>query len=557
MQTNNSLTTFMWLLAYVRRYSRRFAIAVFLACCFGLFSAAPAYLIEHMVDSVFVKKQSNLLLTFVLGFVGLFAGRAVCMYYSTYYLNWVGYMVVNDIRRTLFSQLIYFPLSFFKRHSTGDIMSHFLNDITILQYAASMGIRNGLRNLFEAVALFSIALYQNATLTLLSIIVAPLIVIAIKKIGYKIKRASVVTQKDMGSISVLLQEALTGIKSIKAFNGEEREHNRFAHTLSTYFDSIMKCVHYDALGPSVIEVIAITGCGIMLFAASHYVINGYITPGQLSSLAVAMLFAYQPVKRIINVYGDIQYGIGAAQRVHLLLQDGDYSRDEHTKPPLPPVRHSLNFINVSFGYHSETLLLRDASFTIMQGERVGLIGPSGIGKSTVSDLLLKFVTPLNGAVYFDTYNIADYATPSIRAQIGYVDQHPFLFNDTIYANILYAAPDKKQADVIRAAELAGAHDFIMELSDGYQTLVGENGSRLSGGQKQRITIARALLRNPALLIFDEATSALDHESEQLIKETIQEIPRTISVLVITHRPLLLGSMDRIVTISQGKIVPAS
>lgn len=556
-QTTTALqeSVFRWLFSYIRRYARRFLLAVILASLFGLFSASPAYLIQHMVDNVFVGNRGGLLVPFILAFIGLFIARAICMYYSTYYLNWVGYMVVNDIRRTLFSRLIYFPLSFFKRHSTGDLMSHFLNDITTLQYAASIGIRNGLRSLFEALALFGIAFYQNAPLTLLTIIVAPLIAIAIRETGKNIKHASQITQKDMGSVSILLQEALTGIKSIKAFNGEQREHNRFAHSLSTYFDSIMRCVHYDALGPAVIEVLAIIGCSIMLFAASHYVITGAITPGQLSALATAMLLAFQPIKRILSVYGDIHYGIGAAQRVHTLLKEGEQAIIDNSKPALPRCHGDIHFHNVSFSYREEAPLLVDISFSIAQGERVGLIGPSGAGKSTISDLLLKFVEPQAGMVMFDSHNIATYSTASIRSRIGYVDQHPFLFNDTVYANILYAAPEKKQQDVIIAAEMAGAHEFILSLPDGYQTNVGENGCKLSGGQKQRITIARALLRSPSLLIFDEATSALDNESEQLIKESILSIPRDISILVITHRPLLLESMDRVLVITEGRVVP--
>lgn len=543
-------------LSYTKRYWKTFAWAGFFSCFYGLFAAAPTYLLQHMVDTVLVAKRTNLLLPFMLCFIGMFVGKALCMYLSTYFLQWVGYMVVNDIRRDLFSRIIYFPISFFHRHTTGDVMSCFLNDISTLQYASSVAIRNGLRSLVEAVALLSIAFYQNAILTGLSLVVAPLIGIAIKKTGSRIKRASRITQNDMGAVSSMLQEALVGIRSIKAFNGEKREHNRFAHRLSTYFSSIMKCVHYEAIAPPLVELIAISGCSLVLVAASHQVINDAISPGQLTSLFAAMLLAYQPIKRAIGVYSDINYGLGAAKRIFALQDDGAHALTSTKLPTISEPHSTITFEDISFSYQDVQPILQNTTLTIEVGQRVGIVGPSGIGKSTVSDLLLTFISPTTGRILFDQHDISHYSTTSIRSHIGYVGQHPFLFNDTIYANVAYGIAHATMDDVVTACELAHAHEFICQLPDGYHTIVGENGNVLSGGQKQRITIARALVKRPSILIFDEATSALDNKTEDAIVQTISELDRSTTVIAITHRPALLGCLDTILTITDHQLAVA-
>lgn len=549
------MNTTKTLFSYTRQYSKTFLLAGGLSCLYGLFSAAPAYLLQHMVDMVLVVKKTDLLLPFILIFIGMFLGKAICMYLSTYLLQRTGYCVVNDIRRDLFSRIIYFPVRFFQKHSVGDIMSRFLNDISTLQYASSVAVRNGLRSLVEAISLLSIAMYQNYMLTSLSLVVAPIIAVAIKYTGARMKQASKITQHEMGVLSSCLQEALVGIRSIKAFNGEKREHNRFAHLLSTYFSSIMKCVHYEALGPPIVELIAITGCSFVLLVASHQVMNNAITPGQLTSLFAAMLLAYQPIKRAISVYGDINYGLGAAKRIFSLIgQDTDYTGPQKL-PAIPAPQHSISFHNVSFSYQDGQEILSGTTLSITTGQRIGIIGPSGIGKSTFSDLLLRFIHQDSGTICFDNNDISQFSTASIRSHIGYVGQHPFLFNDTIYANVAYGNPHASVDDVITACHQAHAHEFITQLPDGYHTSVGENGNLLSGGQKQRITIARALVRRPALLIFDEATSALDSKAEDVIAQTVQELDRSTTIIVITHRPALLQGLDEVLTIDNHQLTP--
>ena len=550
------MSTLLRILSYTHRYKSTFTISAIASVLFGLASASPVYLVRHMVDTVLVHRQIHLVTPFILIFIGLFIIKSICMYASSYYMHSVGYRVVNDIRKDLYHRIIFLPISFFKKRSTGEIMSRFLNDISTLQHASSTAIRDGLRSFFESIALLTIALYQNIQLSTLAFLVAPLIILAIRVIGKRIKQASKQTQEDMGTISAQLQEAINGIKSIKAFNGEQREKNRFAHTLSTYFASIMKCIHYEALSPALVELIAVIGSSLVLYVATIKVLNGTITPGQLSSLLAAILLAYQPLKKMMRVYSDIQYGVGAAQRVFEIL-DEEESGKHASEKELPLLHDHITFKNVSFSYYNRQPILHNTSISIKHGERVGIVGPSGIGKSTVSDLLLKFISPTNGEILFDNHDIALFDTRSLRNQIGYVSQHPFLFNDTIYANVSYAKPTATMQEIVAACQRAHADEFIQHLPDGYHTIVGENGNNLSGGQKQRITIARALLKQPKLLIFDEATSALDAHSEEMIQQTLAELPQKCTVIVITHKPMLLTLMDKVFTIQQHKLCISS
>jgi ABC-type multidrug transport system fused ATPase/permease subunit len=270
-----------------------------------------------------------------------------------------------------------------------------------------------------------------------------------------------------------------------------------------------------------------------------------------------MLLAYQPIKRLVSVYGDINYGIGAAQRVFALLDEAHTSEHEPTLPDMPAPKHSIRFDNVSFSYQTHTPILTKTGLTIAQGARIGIVGQSGIGKSTITDLLLRFLEPTDGTIWFDAHRSNECNTASVRRHIGYVGQHPFLFNDTVFANVAYGTPRASMDDVILACKQAHADEFITQLADGYHTNVGENGKLLSGGQKQRLTIARALLRKPAVLIFDEATSALDEKTEELIEETVATLDRHTTILVISHRPRLLTRMDTIFTIKNQTIVQTS
>lgn len=540
------------ILSYTKKYWYRLMLSIGAAVLYGLFSAAPVKALEYVIDKIFVDRLSYLIIPFIFCFIILFLLKGLFSFISAYYMHWVGNRVVNDIRTDLFGKIVYFPMSFFKKKTTGELMSHFLNDIVMIQNASSNAVKNGVRSLFEALALLGFALFQNWKLSLLSFLVAPFIIFSIQRMGTLVKSASRSIQKEVGIFSNVLQEIFIGIREVKMFNGEPIEEKRFENSLMRYFRSMMKNIKIQTLGPAFIETIATFGSGFVFYVAAWQVLSGKITPGQLSSFFAALLLSYQPLKRLINTYSEIQYGLGAANRVFGVM-DLTYPALQDRTVHISSFNNAIQFCNVSFGYDQNDLVIRDASLVIKKGERIGLLGPSGSGKSTICDLLLGFLEPVNGKILIDGNDITKISYKSLRSLFGSVSQQTFLFNDTIQSNVKYAHDNATLDQIVAACKCAYAHEFIEQSSNGYQTLVGENGTLLSGGQKQRLTIARALLKNPDILIFDEATSALDHQSEEMIRLAIEEISKTKTVIIISHRLSLIKKMDRVFEIQNGQL----
>lgn len=534
-------------LSYSVRYWKQLTLSIITASLFGIVSALPTYLLKHTVDEVFINHYSSYIIPFMGGFFLFFVLKAIFMFITSYYMNWVGTRVINDIRADLFNKIIHFPMSFFHGTTTGKLMSSFLNDISMIQQASSSAIKDGIRSCFEATFLIGIAFYQNIALGSIMFVIGPVLGFTIKYMGKARKAASHTIQQEMGFISTTLQESFVGVREIKAFNAEHTETSRLRIRLDRCFNAIMRSVSIESLAPACVEVTAVSGCCIVFYIAAHQVLAGTLSAGQLTSFVAATLLAYQPLKKIINVYSDIQYGLAAADRVFALM-DTHWPTLENRTLILPSFTTAITFDLVNFSYHPEHPVFENFCLTIHKGETIGIMGPSGAGKSTLCDLLLGFITPTSGQIRLDTIDITRLAYSSLRQHIGYVGQRTFLFNDTIANNVAYASPGATQEQVAAACDAAHAHEFIQQLPNGYQTMVGENGVLLSGGQKQRITIARALLKNPDIIIFDEATSSLDAESENMIKETIDDLRIAKTIIIVTHRPALLKGSDRILTI---------
>lgn len=549
------MNTLNRILSYTKRYWRQLGTSLLTASLFGIASAVPVYLLKQTIDEIFIKKFSHLIIPFIGGFILVFALKALFMYLTGYYMNWVGTRVINDVRYDLFSKIVHFPLVFFQHNSTGQLMAHFLNDIQMIQNGASLAIKDGIRSFFEASFLLCLAFTQNWQLALLMLIIGPIIGFVIKKMGSARKRAATTIQRQMGSISSMLQEAIIGIREIKAFNAEQTETNRFKAHLDRCFQSIMSDVHIDAMAPALIEVIAVTGGSFVFFVAVQQVLSGVLTAGQLTAIVAAVLLSYQPLKKIVSVYSEIQYSIAAAERIFAIM-DTEYPSTYNREEILPAFSNSIDLDALSFGY-DKTQILDNVSLHIKRGESIGIIGPSGSGKSTFCDLLLGFVTPTSGRITIDGHDITKVSLASLRSRIGYVGQRTFLFNDTVLNNILYAKPDATFEQVVTACKAAHADEFIQKLPDGYKTAVGENGTLLSGGQKQRLTIARALLKDPEILIFDEATSALDQESESMIRQAIEGLRNKKTLIIVSHRPQMLENVDRIFVLHNQAVTEPS
>ncbi len=540
-------------LTYTKNYWKTLSFSIVCATLFGIVAAVPTYLLKQTVDDIFIKQHQHLIIPFILVFIGFFALKGLFMYLSSYYMHWVGNKVVNDLRHDLFSKIIHYPMAFFQKTTTGQLMSHFLNDVTMIQSVAANVVKDGVRSFFEAIFLLSFAFYQNWKLSLIMIFVGPLIGITIGIMGKARKKASQAIQKEMGKVSGMLQESFVGVREIKAFNAEPIEVNQFNKLLQRVFSSIMRNVQVESLAPACIEVIAMMGCGIVFYVAAQQILSGAITAGQLTAFAAATVLAYQPLKKLINIFGDIQYGLAAADRIFDIM-DRIYPANLDRTQELENFTQSIRWENVSFYYESGVDVLNNINLNIKKNECVGIVGPSGSGKSTFCDLLLGFISPTLGTIWIDNTNLAAVSYASLRERIGYVGQRTFLFNDTIYNNIRYAKPQATEDEIIKACKAAHADEFIYSLPDGYNTIVGENGTLLSGGQKQRITIARALLKDPEILIFDEATSSLDHDSENNIRQAIDDLRGQKTLIIVSHRPTMLENVDRILTISNKTII---
>lgn len=474
------------------------------------------------------------------------------MYLASYCMYWVSNKVINELRHDLFTRMIYYPLSFFQEKTSGHLLSHYLNDIQMIQNVAALAVKDGIRSIFEGTFLLCFALYQNWQLSAIMFLVGPVIIVSSRRLGKARKKASLGIQLEMGKISNLLQESFTGIREIKAFNAENVEQQRFKNLLLQCFRSIMRNVRVESAAPALIEIIAVLGGGFVFYFATKQVLNKQITAGTLTSFFAAILLAYQPLKKLVALYSEIQYGLAAADRVFQTM-DLVYPATKNRSLELSEFKKQIKFENVSFAYNNESIVFKDMNLTIKKGECIGIIGPSGSGKSTLCDLLLGFITPTDGVIFIDDQDIKKITYSSLRAHIGYVGQHAFLFNDTIYNNILYAQQDASKQDILDACKAAHVDEFAKNLPKGYHTTVGENGTLLSGGQKQRITIARALLKSSEIIVFDEATSSLDQKSENVIKQAIQELKGTKTIIIITHKTTMLEGIDKILSINNRYI----
>ncbi|MBD3273125.1 hypothetical protein GF385_02125, partial [Candidatus Dependentiae bacterium] len=368
------MNTLKRILSYTKKYWKYLLLSVITASFYGVFSAAPTYILKHAVDDVFIKKLDYLLIPFILGFISLFALKGLFMYLSNYYMNWVGNKVVNDIRLDLFQKVIYFPISFFQEKTTGQLMSHFLNDIQMIQQASSTAVKNGVRSFFEAIFLLGVAFSQNWKLAIIMLFVAPVIGISIKKMGSSVKKASVSIQKNIGNISSLLQEVFIGVREVKAFNGEKIEISRFIKNLKKVFSSIMRNVHIESFGPAFIETVSMVGSGIVFYVAAHQIMNGTITAGQLTAFFASILLSYQPLKRLINVYAEINYGLGAAEKIFAVM-DKVYPATARNKNSLISDKqiNEINFSDVNFSYDKNNHVLKNLNLSIKKGERIGII----------------------------------------------------------------------------------------------------------------------------------------------------------------------------------------
>ncbi len=503
----------------------------------------------------FMRAHQMSVLTFLAWFLlAVLIAKALVGYVSVYLMKYVAERVMTDVRDELYGHLHSLSLGFFLRKNTGEIISRVTTDVDALGASVTDLFRNALREPFTIVGLIAVLFLIHWQLALVSLVIFPMTVIPIIKFGQKIRRRGTRVLERRAELSTVLQEGITGIRIVQAFGMEEYERQRFRAKNHELFQAILRIVRVDALSSPVMEILEAVGIVVAVWLGGWLVFRGELTPGAFMGFLGALASLYVPIKRLSAVNNNIQRGMAGVTRVFEVLDQRAEVANRPGARVLPPVKETVTFERVGFTYEPGRFILRDIHFQTKMGEIVAIVGASGAGKSTLVNLLPRFFDPTEGRILLDGVDLRDVTLASLRAQIGMVTQDTILFDDTVADNIAYGRSAQCDPARIReAARLANADEFIRDLPDGYATRIGEKGVRLSGGQKQRIAIARAILKDPPILILDEATSALDAEAERLVQEALERLMRNRTTFVIAHRLSTVIQADKIVVLEDGRL----
>lgn len=541
------------LLKYILPYKRRLFEAI---VCIIIAAGANLYLpwiIKDMIDKVLAEKDMLMLNVIAAGIVITFLIRGIFYYGQSYLVSFVGERVIIDVREILFKKFQRLPLSYFDRHQTGEIMSYITNDVAALQNA----LVDRLIELVTESSIFVGSLVMmfllDWQLSLLTLITVPLVGEAMKIFGRKMKSSGAVIQERLADITALMQESISAVRVVKSFVREDFEIQRFTRENDMNFCAQMKSVQIQSLLTPTVEFLAALAVTVIVWFGGYEVVNGNITAGALVAFLTYAVNLANPVKRISRVYGTIQKAMAGAERVFGIMDMPEAIADKPEAKAMPAVKGYVEFDDVTFGYKDDIPALEHISFKAEPGQMIAFVGPSGAGKSTIANLIPRFYDVNGGAIRIDGQDVRDVTMSSLREQIGIVPQETMLFSTTVRENIRYGRLDATDEELVQAAKDANAHEFIMQLPEGYDTKIGERGLNLSGGQRQRIAIARAILKNPQLLILDEATSALDTESEKIVQAALDRLMVGRTSFVIAHRLSTIFNADQIYVIEKGHI----
>ena len=537
---------------FSKPYWGRMAVAALFSTGVGAMDGAFAYMVEPLLKKIFAEKNLLVFSFLPVGIILLFLVRGVCRYVNDYLMKTAGQLAIQDVRNEIYCRNMRLSLGFFQRQTTGGMMSRVLNDVNLMQSGVGSVITGVFRDGLSAVSLLGVIFYRDWQLALISFIVIPVILIPAQIIGKRIKRLVKQGQSMMGSIASVLQETFSGIKVIKAFGLEDREVDKFRQRNLDFYHFTRKSIKYESLSTPLMEFITSFGVAAVVWFGGAGVISGRTTAAEFFSFVTAMVMMYNPIKKLNGDYNTMQRSIGASERVFEIIDAEPEIVDAPDALSLPAAKGDVEFRNVTFSYQDEDVL-KNISLSASKGEVVALVGPSGGGKTTLVSLIPRFYDVKSGAVLVDGHDIRTLRQADLLRNIALVDQETILFNDTIANNIRYGRNDATDADVEAAARAAFAHDFILEMPDGYLTNIGDRGVRLSGGQRQRLCIARAILKDAPILILDEATSALDTESEQMVQRALENLMANRTTFVIAHRLSTIFRADRIVAIENGEI----
>jgi subfamily B ATP-binding cassette protein MsbA len=535
-------------------YNKKLLIAMLAMIIVAAFNAAQAYMVKPLLDKIFYAKNEEWLVILPLALLAVFLVKGIFYFLYSYLLEWVGQCVIKDLRNGLYGHLNDLSMSFFHKNSTGELISRIMNDVSMLQGSVAHALIHLLRDFFTVIGLLGVIFYMDWRMALVSLIFIPMAAVPIVVFGKKFRRISTNYQQGMGEASNMLNETIRGARIVKAFCMEKQEKKLFGRKMQYLFETLMSETKFRSLSHPLIEFLGGIGMALIIWFGGMQVLGGESTPGTFMAFLTALVMLYEPVKGVSKINSTIQSGMAAAVRVFALLDIEPEIKEKTNGIVLPRFHDSIEFDNVTFAYDQDEPVLRDIKLKVDHGEVLAVVGPSGGGKSTLAGLLPRFHDVTEGALRIDGHDIRDLTLHSLRSQIALVTQQTILFNDTVRNNIAYGSPECSEEDIRQAAVAAFALEFIEALPDGFNTVIGESGTRLSGGQQQRVSIARAILKDAPILVLDEATSALDTESERKVQKALDNLMKNRTTVVIAHRLSTIKNADRIIVMQDGRLV---
>lgn len=512
--------------------------------------------INYFKEIIFSGDTSEILLKICILIVIAFLGKNLFGYLQSYYLAFVEQGMIRDLRNESYKHLHKLPMSYFKNEKTGNLISRITNDVNMVNTSVSAVFLNMIREPLTIIVFIAIAVSISWQLTLFSLIVLPFSLIIISYIGLILRKQSGLLQQKMADITTNLHETITGVKIVKAFGMEEYENKKFFGETHKFFRLVLRITRIRNISSPVTEFLSvIVGVVIIYFGAQLVLVDKSIKPSEFITFLFAIFQLMPPVKELSSVNNRIQESSAAADRIFEILDTEPKIKNVQSPVSVSGFNDKILFDDVSFHYDdSDELILDRINLEVKRGSVIAIVGSSGAGKTTMVDLLPRFYDPTSGAILLDGIDIRKIKIEDLRKLMGIVTQETVLFNESVISNIAYGLENCDKEKVIEAAKAANAHNFICELNYGYDTIIGEKGTKLSGGQRQRISIARALLKNPPIMILDEATSSLDNESEVLVQEAIERLMQDRTTFVIAHRLSTIRNSDRIIVLDRGKIV---
>ncbi|MCM0757990.1 ABC transporter ATP-binding protein/permease [Sporomusa sphaeroides DSM 2875] len=548
------MNLYLRLLQYIRPYLPRFIMAIVCILVASGTNLVLPWIIQNVIDDVLTAKDMYKLNIIAGGIVAVYLLRGFFFFGQNYLMSYIGQRVVIDIREGLYRHFQRLSLSYFEKRQTGSIMSYVTNDVAALQNALVESVIELVTESAILIGSMAAMFYIHWKLALLTLITMPLVAQAINIFGKHLRTASRITQERAADITSVLQETISAVRVIKSFVREEYEIGRFNRENYSNFRAQMKTAQLSATLTPIIEFLGAIGVTLIIWYGGREVIYGNLSSGALIAFLIYVVNITNPIKRLSRVYSNIQRALAAAQRVFDVLDTEPEIKDMPGAKELPRITGRLTFEQVNFSYKPGEMALADVSLTVEPGQMVAIVGPSGAGKTTIANLIPRFYDPMSGRITIDGYDIKTVTLASLREQIGIVPQETVLFNGSVYENILYGDLKAGEEAIIAAAKAANAHEFIIGMPEGYNTQIGERGSKLSGGQRQRIAIARAILKDPRVLILDEATSALDTESEKLVQDALDKLMVNRTSFVIAHRLSTVQRADIILVMDKGRII---